>query len=112
MTGGDLIVLVPWLVFVAALAVIGLGPVPFPASAPMTVPLWAWAATLAAFAALIAADLLLTRDAGGGLRAAAVASGAWIAVALAFGVVMWLWRGPDAGRGVLRRRSAGEDPQH
>ena len=61
----------------------------------MTVPLWAWAATLAAFAALIAADLLLTRDAGGGLRAAAVASGAWIAVALAFGVVMWLWRGPD-----------------
>ena len=60
----------------------------------MTVPWWAWAATLAAFAALIAADLLLTREAGG-LRAAAMASGAWIAVALAFGVVMWLWRGPD-----------------
>ncbi len=61
----------------------------------MTVPLWAWAATLAAFAALIAADLMLTRDAGGSLRAAAVASAAWIAVALAFGAVMWLWRGPD-----------------
>jgi tellurite resistance protein TerC len=61
----------------------------------MTVPLWAWAATLAAFAALIAADLMLTRDAGAGLRTAAVASAAWIAVALAFGAVMWLWRGPD-----------------
>jgi tellurite resistance protein TerC len=61
----------------------------------MTVPLWAWAATLAAFAALIAADLMLTRDAGGSLRTAAVASAAWIAVALAFGAVMWLWRGPD-----------------
>jgi tellurite resistance protein TerC len=61
----------------------------------MTVPLWAWAATLAAFAALIAADLMLTRDAGASLRTAAVASAAWIAVALAFGAVMWLWRGPD-----------------
>jgi tellurite resistance protein TerC len=58
------------------------------------VPLWAWAATLTAFAVLIAADLLLTRDAGRSLRAAAVASAAWITLALAFGAVVWLWRGP------------------
>ena len=60
----------------------------------MTVPLWAWAVTLAVFAVLITADLMLTRGAGG-LRAAAVASASWIAVALAFGAVLWLWRGPD-----------------
>jgi tellurite resistance protein TerC len=60
----------------------------------MTVPLWGWGAALGVFAVLITADLVLTPDSGG-LRAAAVASGAWITAALAFGGVLWLWRGPD-----------------
>jgi TerC family integral membrane protein len=63
----------------------------------MTVPLWAWAATLAVLAVLIAADLVLTRGAESGLRAAAVESGLWLAAALAFGGVLWLWRGPAIG---------------
>ena len=63
----------------------------------MTVPLWAWAATLAVLAALIAADLILTRRAGSGLRSAAVESALWLVAALAFGAVLWLWRGPATG---------------
>jgi tellurite resistance protein TerC len=60
----------------------------------MTVPLWAWAATLAVFGALIVADLVVTKEAdGNGLRAAAVLSGLWITAGLAFGGVLWLWRG-------------------
>ena len=51
-----------------------------------------WAGTFAAFAVLMAADLVLTRNAIG-LRAAAVSSALWIAAALAFGGALWLWRG-------------------
>jgi tellurite resistance protein TerC len=61
------------------------------------VPLWAWAATFGMLAVLIAADLVLTRNSGDGLRAAAVESALWLAAALAFGAVLWLWRGPAAG---------------
>ena len=61
------------------------------------VPLWAWAATFAVLAVLIAIDLVLTRTGHGGLRAAAVESTLWLAAALAFGGVLWLWRGPAAG---------------
>ena len=39
----------------------------------MTLPVWAWAAMFAAFAALMVADLALTRNSVG-LRAAAVSS--------------------------------------
>ena len=59
----------------------------------MTVPLWAWVATLAIFAVLIFADLVLTRDADDGLRSAAIMSGLWITAGLAFGCVLWLWQG-------------------
>ena len=59
----------------------------------MTLPIWAWAGTLAVFAVLMAADLVLTRNAVG-LRAAVVSSVLWIAAALAFGGVLWLWRSP------------------
>jgi tellurite resistance protein TerC len=59
----------------------------------MTLPVWAWAGTLAVFAVLMVADLVLTRNAVG-LRAAVVSSALWIAVALAFGGALWLWRGP------------------
>ncbi|HEY4465677.1 MAG TPA: TerC family protein [Streptosporangiaceae bacterium] len=59
----------------------------------MTVPLWAWGATLAVICVLIAADLLLSRGADRGLRAAAVTSGLWIAAGVAFGGILGLWRG-------------------
>jgi tellurite resistance protein TerC len=59
----------------------------------MTVPLWAWGATLGVLAVLIAADLMLTRSAAG-LRAAAMLSAGWIAAAVAFGGTLWWWRGP------------------
>ena len=61
------------------------------------VPLWAWGATLAVLAVLIAVDLVLTRGAENSLRAAAVESALWIAAALAFGAVLFLWRGPAIG---------------
>ncbi len=61
------------------------------------VPAWAWAATFAVLAALIAADLVLTRGADRGLRSAAAESALWLAAALAFGGVLWLWRSPSAG---------------
>ena len=54
------------------------------------VPGWAWAGTLAVLAVLIAADLVLTRSADRGLRAAAVESALWLAAALAFGGVLGL----------------------
>ena len=55
---------------------------------------WAWIITLAVIGVLIAVDLLFSRRAGGGgLRAAAVLSGLWVTAGLAFGAVLWLWRG-------------------
>ncbi len=59
----------------------------------MTLPAWAWAGSFGIFAVLMAADLILTRNAVG-LRAAAASSALWIAAALAFGGALWLWRGP------------------
>jgi tellurite resistance protein TerC len=59
--------------------------------------MWAWAATLAVLAVLIVVDLALTRGPENGLRAAAVESALWLAAALAFGAVIWLWRGPAIG---------------
>jgi tellurite resistance protein TerC len=59
----------------------------------MTVPPWAWIATLAIFALLITVDLIRTRRASESLRAAALASGLWVAAGLAFGGVLWLWQG-------------------
>ena len=58
---------------------------------------WAWIITLAVIGALIAVDLLFSRRVGdGGLPAAAVLSGLWVAAGLAFGAVLWLWRGQGA----------------
>src|SRR6266568_4360592 len=59
----------------------------------MTLPSCAWDAAFAVFAVLLAADLALTRKAAG-LRTAARSSALWIAAALAFGGVLWLWQGP------------------
>jgi len=57
------------------------------------VPAWAWLATFGVLAVLIVADLVLVSRIGGGLRAAAIESALWLAAALAFGGVLWLWRG-------------------
>src|SRR5258708_5206993 len=62
-----------------------------------TVPLWASGVTLAVIAVLIVADLILTRGPESSLRAAAIESALWLGAALAFGAVLWLWRGPATG---------------
>ena len=61
------------------------------------VPLWAWVATFGVLAVLIAADLALMSRIGDSLRAAAIESALWLGAALAFGAVVWLWRGPATG---------------
>src|SRR5256884_5540582 len=61
------------------------------------VPLWVWVATFGVLAVLIAADLVLMSRIGDSLRAAAVESALWLGAALAFGGVLWLWRGPTIG---------------
>jgi len=61
------------------------------------VPLWAWVATFGVLAVLIAADLVLMSRIGDSLRAAAIESALWLGAALAFGAVVWLWRGPAIG---------------
>ena len=62
----------------------------------MSVPLWAWLATVGLIGACIAADLAFTRASDTPRLAAAVRlSGLWIAAGLAFGVVLALWRGPN-----------------
>lgn len=60
----------------------------------MTVPIWAWIATIAVFGLLIAADLVFTRGRDQGLRSAALLSALWVAAGLLFGGVLWLWQGP------------------
>ncbi|HEX3921289.1 MAG TPA: TerC/Alx family metal homeostasis membrane protein [Streptosporangiaceae bacterium] len=59
----------------------------------MTVPWWAWAGTLAVFAAGILVDLVAARNIGTGLRGAAAASALWVAAGLAFGGILWLAQG-------------------
>ena len=61
------------------------------------VPVWAWVATFGVLAVLIAADLVLMSRIGDSLRAAAIESALWLGAALAFGAVVWLWRGPATG---------------
>lgn len=60
----------------------------------MTVPVWAWIATVAVFALLIAADVVFTRGRDPGLRSAALLSALWVGTGIAFGAVLWLWQGP------------------
>ncbi|MCC6832316.1 MAG: TerC family protein [Thermoleophilia bacterium] len=60
------------------------------------VPVWAWLAFGGAIAALLAVDLFLHRDDHEvSFREAAVWSGVWIGAGLAFGVVLWAWRGGE-----------------
>jgi tellurite resistance protein TerC len=63
----------------------------------IAVPLWAWFAFGAGLVAMLVVDLVMHRDDHVvGFREAAVWSGVWIAVALAFGVVVWASWGGEA----------------
>ncbi len=64
------------------------------------VPLWAWAAVLGVILLMLAVDLYAHRGAHVvGVREAAVWSGVWVALGLAFGaVVWWAWGGEFAGQ--------------
>ena len=63
----------------------------------MTVAWWAWVAVIAFIMAMLAVDLLLHRDAHEiETREALTWSAIWVAIALAFGGVLWATLGPEA----------------
>ncbi|HEX8630476.1 MAG TPA: TerC/Alx family metal homeostasis membrane protein [Catenuloplanes sp.] len=66
----------------------------------MTVPLWSWFAVLGLIMVMLAVDLFAHRRAHVvGVREAATWSGIWIALGLAFGVVVWqAWGAELAGQ--------------
>jgi len=62
------------------------------------VALWAWAAVLVAIAGMLAVDLVAHRDAHVvSVREAAIWSGIWVSLGLAFGVIVWAVYGAQAG---------------
>ncbi|MCX2927045.1 TerC family protein [Streptomyces sp. NEAU-W12] len=61
-----------------------------------TVPLWGWAAVTLVIAVMLAVDLVAHRDHHViGFREAALWSGVWIAIGLAFGLVLLVWQGSE-----------------
>lgn len=61
-----------------------------------TAPLWVWAAVTCVIAVMLAIDLIAHRDNHViGFREAAVWSGVWIAIGLAFGLVLLAWQGTE-----------------
>ncbi|MFJ7136152.1 TerC family protein [Streptomyces fungicidicus] len=61
-----------------------------------TVPLWVWASVSLVIAVMLAVDLIAHRDNHViGFREAAVWSGVWIAIGLAFGLVLFAWQGGE-----------------
>ena len=63
----------------------------------MEVPFWAWAAVLAVILAMLAVDLFAHRTAHVvSVREAAIWSGVWISLGLAFGAVVWWAYGAQA----------------
>jgi len=64
----------------------------------MDVPLWAWAAVLAVIVAMLVVDLVAHRSAHVvSVREAAIWSGIWVSLGLAFGAVVWAAYGAEAG---------------
>ena len=66
----------------------------------MTVSLWAWVAVLGVILVMLAIDLFAHREAHVvGMREAAVWSGIWVTLGLAFGaIVWWVWGAEFAGQ--------------
>jgi tellurite resistance protein TerC len=63
----------------------------------MHVPIWAWAAFVAALVALLFVDLLAHRRAHViKFREAALWSALWVSLGLGFAFVIWAWQGPEA----------------
>jgi tellurite resistance protein TerC len=69
----------------------------------MTTPLWAWLAFASLVLAMLILDLFVLhrRAREASLREAATWSGVWVAVGLAFGGFLWLWRGSDTAQAYL-----------
>jgi tellurite resistance protein TerC len=67
--------------------------------ADIDVPLWAWGALIGVIVAMLVIDLLVVhrRPHAVGLRAAAIESGVWIGLGVAFTAVIWIWAGSAAG---------------
>lgn len=64
----------------------------------MDVPLWAWAAVVAVIVAMLVVDLLAHRKAHlVSVKEAAVWSGIWVSLGIAFGGVVWWGYGAEAG---------------
>jgi tellurite resistance protein TerC len=62
-----------------------------------SVPGWAWAAAGLAICCLLSIDLLASRR-GSGVSRAVLVSAAWVGAGTAFGLVVALWQGGDAGQ--------------
>jgi tellurite resistance protein TerC len=67
--------------------------------ASFDVPLWAWAALISAIVAMLVVDLLLVHKTAHviSIKEAAIESTVWISIGLAFGLVMIVWHGGQAG---------------
>jgi tellurite resistance protein TerC len=66
--------------------------------ADIDVPLWAWGALVGVIVVMLVVDLLIVhrRPHAVGFREAAVESGVWIALGVAFTAVIWAWAGGGA----------------
>ena len=62
-------------------------------------PLWVWAALIAAIVAMLVIDLLLVHRTAHviKIKEAAIESAIWISIGLAFGIIILLWQGSQAG---------------
>ena len=67
--------------------------------ASFEVPIWAWVALVGAIVVLLVADLLLVHRTAHviTIKEAAIESAIWISIGLAFGIVMIVWQGGQAG---------------
>jgi tellurite resistance protein TerC len=67
--------------------------------ADLDIPIWAWFALVGAIVVMLIADLLLVHRTAHviTIKEAAIESAVWISIGLAFGVILWLWQGSQAG---------------
>jgi tellurite resistance protein TerC len=67
--------------------------------ASIDVPVWVWGVLVAGIAAMLIVDLLLVHRTAHaiGFKEAAIESTVWVSIGLAFGVVLMIWQGAEAG---------------